>query len=328
MPLPPASTRIPLNMFGISFGLVGLAGAWRTAALEDLTAVWIGDALLVLTAAAWLVTLLVYLRYVLSVKGAFVADLLDTVGAPFASLAVIVPMTLAAQGIVPHAFTAGRIVVDVFLALTFLLGAWFTGQWMYGTLDFDRLHPGYFLPTAAGGLIASASASAAGQQRLAEVMFGFGVVCWLILGSMILARLFFRPPLPGPLVPTMAIEVAPPAVASLAYYAINGNQIDLVAAMLAGYGLVMAFAQIRLLPRYVRLQFAPSTWAFTFSYAAVASSALHWIGISAPAGERVYAYLLLAAITLLIGGIGARTLVALARRQLLPHPPTAQPAAA
>jgi tellurite resistance protein len=77
-------------------------------------------------------------------------------------------------------------------------------------LNLDRLHPGYFLPTVAGGLVASGSAAVVGQRLLAEMMLGLGLICWFILGSMILARLFFRPALPAALAPTMAIEVAPP----------------------------------------------------------------------------------------------------------------------
>ena len=45
-------------------------------------------------------------------------------------------------------------------------------------------------------------------------MFGYGMICWLILGSLIMGRLLFRPMLPAALVPTLAIEVAPAAVAS------------------------------------------------------------------------------------------------------------------
>jgi len=144
-----------------------------------------------------------------------------------------------------------------------------------------------------------------------------GVICWVILGSMILLRLIFRPPLPDALAPTMAIEVAPPAVASLAVLAINGGRIDLLASILAGYGLLMAFAQLPLMPRYVRLKFGLGTWAFTFSWASVASTLLFWIAYGHLGGGRVYGYLVLAAITLLIGGIAARTVLAIACGQLL-----------
>jgi tellurite resistance protein len=261
-----------------------------------------------------------YLRYVLSDRTALVRDLTDPVAAPFASLAVITPMLLAAEGLYPHAPGAGRVLLDVFLILTVLLGAWFTGQWMYRPVELDTFHPGYFLPTVAGGLIASAGAAEVGQQRLAELMLGLGAVCWLVLGSIILGRLLFRPLLPGPLLPTLAIEVAPPAVASLAYFALRGDDVDIVIAFLGGYGLLIALSQLRLLPAYLRLPFMPSTWAFTFSWAAVATVAIHWLDDTAPGGYRVYEYLVLAAISALIGGIAIRTLVAIGRRQLLSKP--------
>lgn len=316
-----ATQRIPLNFFGMSFGLAGLADCWVTASDQGHVSDVVGDALLAFAAVVWLVTVAFYLRYVLSTRGAFGADLLDNVAGPFASLVVITPMLLAAEGIAPHAPTAGKILVDVFLVLTVLLGGWFTGQWIYGPLELDRLHPGYFLPTVAGGLVASASAAEVGQQRLAEAMLGLGIVCWFILGSMIMARMFFRPLLPALLLPTLAIEVAPPTVASIAYFAVNGDHTDIFAAGLAGYGLLMVVAQIRLLPAFLRLTFAPSTWAFTFSWAAVVTTALYWNELGRPAGHIVYTYLLLVAITALIGGIAARTVLALVRRQLLPPGP-------
>ncbi len=84
----------------------------------------------------------------------------------------------------------------------------------------------------AGGLIAAAGAAVIGQRLLAEVMFGFGVLCWVLLSSIIMGRLIIRPLPPDPVLPTVSIEVAPPAVASLAYFAIRGDRIDLVAAFL------------------------------------------------------------------------------------------------
>jgi tellurite resistance protein TehA-like permease len=57
-------------------------------------------------------------------------------------------------------------------------------------------------------------------------MLGLGMICWLILGSIMPARLLFRPPPPEPLLPTLAIEIAPAAVASLAYLALDGGRVD------------------------------------------------------------------------------------------------------
>ena len=63
----------------------------------------------------------------------------------------------------------------------------------------------------------------------------------------------------------------------------------------------------------------PSTWAFTFSWAAVATVALVWLEDVHGPGYRTWQYVVLAAITLLVGAIAARTLLALGRGQLLPR---------
>jgi tellurite resistance protein len=319
--------KIPLNFFSIPFGLAGLGETWATVAGYHHTSEIVAEIILGLSAASWLIVLGAYLRHLAADRTALAADLLDPVAAPFASLALITPMLLSAEGLYPHAATSGRVIVDVFLVLTVLLGGWFTGQWIYAPVDLDRFHPGYFLPTVAGGLIASASAGTVGQHRLAEVMLGLGMVCWLVLGSIILSRLLFRPMLPPPLQPTLAIEVAPAAVASLAWFAIHGTQIDLVSAFLAGYGLLMVIAQLRLLPAYRKLPFMPSTWAFTFSWAAVATVVVIWLQDTQPAGYRTWQYLVLAAITLLIAAIFARTLLALNRHQLIAPTSKQSPAA-
>lgn len=315
-----AVRRIPLNLFGTGFGLAGLGGCWKAVAEAGHAPSAVGEALLALAAAVWFLVLVFYLRYVFSVRGAFFADLCDGVAGPFSSLAVITPMLLAAQGLTPYSPCTAKVLVDVFLVLTVLLGGWLTGQWIYGPLELDQLHPGYFLPTVAGGLVASAAAALVGQPLLAEVMLGLGLVCWFIIGSTILFRLFFRP-LPKPvLLPTLAIEVAPAAVASIAYFSANGGRVDAFAAGLAGYGVLMVVVQLRLMPAFLRLRFAASTWAFTFSWAAVGTATVTWIEVGRPDGHLVYVYLVAAAVTALVGGIGVRTVVALIRRDLLPGP--------
>jgi tellurite resistance protein len=322
-----AIPKIPLGLFGIPFGLAGLGEAWTVLAAEHHAPALVGEVILLVSAASWLAVLGTYLGHLITaappLRVALAGDLVDPIAAPFAALAVIVPVLLASDGLFPHAATPGRVITDVFIALTVLLGGWFTGQWILGPVDLDRFHPGYFLPTVAGGLIASGGAALVGQRRLAEVMFGFGVLCWILLGSLILGRLLFRPLLPPPLQPTMAIEVAPAAVASLAWFAIHGDQIDIVTAFLAGYGVLMVLAQLRLLPLYLRLKFMPSTWAFTFSWAAVVTAGIIWLQSTQPAGCRVWQYVLIAAITAFIGGIAVRTVIAIGRHQLLPRPSAA-----
>jgi tellurite resistance protein TehA-like permease len=139
------------------------------------------------------------------------------------------------------------------------VGGWLTGQWITGGIDPDAVHPGYFLPTAAGGLIGASAAAAVHLHALAEASFGIGVICWLLLASMILNRLITRPALPNALVPTMAIELGIPAVAGPAYFAVAGRTVTFMACALGGYAVLMALVQVRLIPVYRRLSFTPDS---------------------------------------------------------------------
>ena len=128
-------------------GIAGLAQAWDAAAPVLGTAQPVPGALDVLAAALWLVLVGAYLA-----QGPRIipADLRDPVLSPFVSSSALTAMLLAAA-LGKDAPAAGRELVIVFLAVTTGIGGWLTGQWMTGGIDPDSVHPGYFLPTAAGG---------------------------------------------------------------------------------------------------------------------------------------------------------------------------------
>jgi tellurite resistance protein len=300
-------------------GLAGLAAAWHLGA--DLCGVpaSIGDGLYVITAIIYLLLLgVLATRLVLSPQSV-AAELNHPVRGSFYALVPISGMLLA-LGLEPQAREAAQVLFLVFLTATVLLGGWLTGRWIVGPLDDDSISPAYFLPTVAGGLIGGQGAAAFGLIGVGWMSFGIGILCWLLLGSLVLNRLFIRPVLPATLVPTLAIEVAPPAVAANAYAVLTGGRLDAVAYMLAGYTLLMVLVQVRLLPLYRALSFAPSFWAFTFSYAAVASTTLRWIHVEHPVGATLMEYTVLGVITLFIGGITMRSLVALQQGRFLPLP--------
>ena len=308
---------VPLSFFGISFGLLGLADCWLVAAGFGLVAVGIGRALVLIAVLAWLLVGVAYVRGTRAGGTRPLADLAEPVLGPFASLAVLTPMLAAADALYPYSAAPARAIVDVLAVATLGLGGWFVGDWIARPLDLAKVHPGYFLPSVAGGFVASVSLSLVGQTGLATVLFGVGLVSWLVVGSIVLGRLILGPPLPEPLTPTIAIEVAPAGVATFAAFAIDGGRVDLVVKLLAAYGLLMVAAQLRLLPAYLRLRFMPSFWSFTFAWAAVAFAGEAWLGATRSAGWRIELWAVLVLITAFVGAIALRTLVALRRGQLL-----------
>jgi tellurite resistance protein len=310
---------IPPSFYSIPFGLVGLARVWHLAgSLYGLSAA-IGDALFLVAAFVFLLffTALV-IRLVLAPK-AVLADLIHSLSGPFFSLLPITGMLLAV-GLEPYAFSAARILFLVFFVATVLLGGWYTGQWVTATLDADTFSPGYFLPTVAGGLLGADSAASFGLTGLGWMSFGIGMISWLALGPIILNGLFFRPGLPSAFIPTLAILIAPPVIAGNAYFVLTGGRIDLLVYVLAGYVVLMTIGQLRLVPLYLKLKFSPGFWAFTLPYAATATYALRWIHLKQFTGAAMLGYVVLAAITLFIGGIALRSLVALWQGKFLPAP--------
>lgn len=309
---------VPPNFLAIPFGLAGLGVVWRTMAERYGAPSTVANVLLIMATVT--LTEVVVAQLVRGPRQ-IAADLRDSALSPFLSLAFIVPIVIAG-GIVSLAPSLSKAVFIGALIPMSLIGAWLTGQWIAGDLDVAKAHPGYFLPTVAGGFLSAQVAPHVGVHSLGMLLFGVGVACWLLLGSVILNRLLFTTQLPAQLVPTLAIEVAPPAVASNAYFALHGLRADTVSYALAGYAVLMVLVQVRLLPLYLRLRFTPGFWAFTFSWSAVALLALHWLALTHPSGQRPLAWLVCGAVTVLVFAIAARTVVGLARRDLVTPVPS------
>ncbi|HEY2200602.1 MAG TPA: hypothetical protein VGH56_01845, partial [Solirubrobacteraceae bacterium] len=119
-------------------------------------------------------------------------------------------------------------------------------------------------------MVAAQAAPEFGLRDIGWMCFGIGVICWFVLGSLILNRLVFIKLLPAPLVPTLAIEVAPAAITGVTYFALHGPTPDTIAYLLAGYVVLMLLVQLRLIPVYAGLVFTPGFWGFTFSSAIAA----------------------------------------------------------
>jgi tellurite resistance protein len=316
--------RVTPNVFGIPFGLCGLAQCWATAHTVAGTPRWPADTLWIITAAVWVATLIWYGHDVVR-GGRLRTELTDPVFAPFTALIVIVPMFLGIA-LAGHARPAGQLVFGTALALTVAIGGWLSGAWIVADLQLTQWHPGYFLPTVGGGLIGAGGSAALGHRTLAMAMFGYGTICWLILGTIILLRLFTSPALPPPLRPTIAIEVAPPVVAGNAWFLLNGGRVDAIAAGLAGYAVLMVLVQLRLIPVFRRVPFGPGWWAFSFSYAAAFTVAVNWLAAARVPGHSVWTAALLAVLTLGIVALAVPTVGRLVKGTYLPA--AARPTAA
>ena len=316
MSLRPRRYRLTANLFAIPFGVGGLAQCWTIAAQRTSVPSWPGDVLWLAATALWLSVLIGY-SLQLGNGRTLTGELADPTFGPFVALAAIIPMLLSGA-LARHARDAGHVVFVAALIATLLAGGWLSGQWILSDTTLARWHPGYFIPTVAGGLIAAATSANLDHRALAQFMFGYGAICWQVLGSIMLARLFTQPALPIALTSTIAIEVAPPALAGLAWFNINGGRADQVAFGIAGYGLLMILVQLRLIPLFRTVPFGPGWWAFTFSYAAAAAYLIRWLAVERVTGRDEVTWLLLVVVTLGYSIVVLRTVRAIAAGRFFP----------
>jgi tellurite resistance protein len=299
--------RIPLNTFAIGFGLAGLAEVWDAASGSLGLPPVLAQVVWGITSVAWLWLLVAHI-----VRGAHSSDRLSgQLKHPAQGvIAALVPITtmLIAGEVLTVAPLAGLILFDVSVVASAAFAGWLIGTWLQGGLALESVHGGYLLPTVAAGLVGADVAAKANLTELGWGLFGVGVFFWVVMTVLLIIRLAFRPSLPDPLVPTMAILVAPPGVAGIAWFSLTGLHPSPVAAMIAGLGVLLVLVQFALIPKYRRLKFSLGFWSFTFPAAAVLADAILWVRITAPGGWRAITVALLVLATLLVVLIGIRSL--------------------
>ena len=312
-----ALLALPPNFFAITMGLAGLAGIWQMTGKFYKWPAPISGTLYLTAATAYLLLLLAFGCKLIFSRKMLVADLTHPILAPFNSLLPISGMLLA-LGLDPYAHRTALGLFLVFLVATLLLGGWMFGRWITVSHNPDSLHPGYYLPTVAGGLIGGEGLDHFGLTGVGWACFGIGLLSWLLLGSIISNRLLTRPGLPQALMPTIAIEMAPPALVGNAYLTLSGGKVDWLSFLFVGYTLLMILVQLCLLPTYRRLPFVMSFWSFTFPAVAAAGYIIRWAYQAHLTGIAFTGLALLTIVTLLIGSIALRSIVALRHSRFLP----------
>lgn len=311
---------LPASFLAIPFGFGGLALAWRAAQPTLATPELVPNILFLTSALLWLVVTLGTATQLVRQPRSVAAQFRNPALSPYLSLFGIIPLVLAA-GLFPYWPAAAKVVALIAVALTVAFAGWLFGEWIAETIALEQLHPGFFIPTVTGGALGGSVLGSFGYHSIGWMCFGISVVSWVFLESVLLYRLFRGPMLAAPLVPLLAFELAPAALVGNAWFVLHPGPADPVAYLIAGWAVLMVFAQLRLIGVYRKTPFGPGFWAFAFSYSAVASYALDWIRQAAPPGARALAWLTIAAISCLVLILLEKSIRAAFRGSFLPPAP-------
>jgi tellurite resistance protein len=298
--------HLPLPLFAAPMGLGGLAFAWRAAAHAGLAPAVIGEAAASLAVAVFVLVLSLFAAKATRHPAALSAEWSHPVRGVFAAAATIAAM-IAGILIMPWwhaagaALWAGAALAHVAVAVALLR------RWILHPVEVAHAAPSWMIPLV-GNILAPLGAVPAGLPELGWLLFGIGAGLWLFVTPLVLNRLIFHPGLPPRLVPSLAILLAPPAVAFLAWVTLAGGGLDATGRLLFGLALFFAASLLAMLPRFLRLPFFVSWWAFTFPAAAFATASIRYAALVGGLAATSLAVASLAAATSLVMFVAAATL--------------------
>ncbi|MDN4476645.1 SLAC1 anion channel family protein [Demequina sp. SYSU T00192] len=315
-PPAPSLAHLPVGVFAVVMGIGGTAVAWFRADEAFGLALPVNDALAWLGLAVLAAAVAAYGAKVARHPRAAVAEWTHPVKAAFVAT-IPVSMMVLATAFLPISETASAALWWPGAVLQFVVTVLVMRTWIADArVQAIHVHPAWFIPVV-GNLVAPLAGVTHAPGEVSWYFFGVGAVFWVGLLPVVLSRLFVEGVMPWRLAPTLAILVAPPAVASLSWVRLGGSWEDPLAMMLLGV-VIFQLALLAAQSAYLRkVPFAVSAWAYTFPLAAAASALLAAYESGATAFAAWVGVAALAAGTLLVLGLGWRTAVAVSRGELL-----------
>ncbi|SFK64630.1 SLAC1 anion channel family protein [Shimia haliotis] len=305
---------LPVPVFAIVMGLMGWAMAFH-AAPDSLPlfaglskgVLWLGVAVFVGLAALYLMKLLRY-------PSAVIAEWNHPVRLAFfpaisISLLLMGTAMLAHQPALAKAVWLAGAAGQVILTLAVVSG-WISHR----SFEVGQLTPAWFIP-AVGNVVAPIAGAQMGFVEFSWLFFSAGVIFWLVLLTLVFNRLIFHDPIPGKLLPTLVILIAPPAVAFSAYVSLTG-QVDGVARVFLNAAYVFAALVLVQAPKFRSLPFALPWWALSFPVAALSIASFRFGALTGSAVHTCIGVAVLCVLSVIMLALIARTLLAVARDEI------------
>jgi tellurite resistance protein len=200
-------------------------------------------------------------------------------------------------------------------ALHLLVTLYVLNAWIYKPgFEITHISPAWFIPVV-GNIVAPIAGVTHAGPETGWFFFSIGLVFWIVLFTIIVYRMIFHNPLPDRLLPTLFILLAPPAAGFIAYLKLNGT-LDGFGRILYHTAVFIALLLVLQLPRFARLKFFLSWWAYSFPLAALTIATLLMFHATGVGFFKVVYYLLLALLCGVIALLLALTARAIARNEI------------
>jgi tellurite resistance protein len=290
--------HFPISFFAMIMGLTGLTLGWRKASEALEWSMTVGHILACLALFAFVILAIIYLVKAMKYPDAIKAELKHPIKLSFFP-AMSISLILLSVCFLPMspAFAQMLWMVGIVLHLglmLFVLTSWVN----HDHFQVGHLNPSWFIP-AVGNVLVPITGIPLGFVEISWFYFSIGMIFWIILLVIVFNRVLFHDPLPAKLLPTMFILIAPPAVGFVAYIKLVGD-LDSFARILYYIGLFFTLFLVVQAPRFARLPFFLSWWAYSFPMAAITVATFVMHEKTGIQGFEYLAFVLLAMLTSII----------------------------
>lgn len=306
--------HFPVAWFASIMGLTGLSLAWQKAErllhIEDV----IGVGLMFLASGLFVILASLYLLKFLRFREAVIKEWQHPVRINFVPTLSIALLLLSIAWL-PHLPALSKTLWTAGTVLHLSLTLYVISQWMHREhFQIQHLNPAWFIPVV-GNILVPIAGVAHAPAEISWFFFSLGLIFWPVLLAVIFYRVIFHGSLPERLMPTLFILIAPPAVGCISYIKLTG-QVDTFTHILFHAGLFFTLLLLVQAPRFIRLKFFLSWWAYSFPLAAITVASLAMYEHSGDTLFLRLAGVLLGIATLVIAGLFARTLLAVVRKEI------------
>ena len=305
MSTPNRIENFPVSFFAMIMGLSGLTIAWQKAAhlldADSNAAI----PLVLITCLMFMGLAFIYGVKLIGSRHAVVEELRHPVKLNFFP-AISISMILLSVIFLPLQQQAAHILwlAGIVLHLAFTL--YVMSVWIHhDRFEIHHINPAWFIPVV-GNVLVPITGTALGYAEVSWFFFSIGIVFWVVLFSIIFNRVLFHQALPEKLMPTLFILIAPPAVGFLSYSALIGG-IDSFARVLYYTALFLTLLLLTQLPRFAKLQFFLSWWAYSFPLAAITIGSMKMSELTHIPGFFYLSWTLLGLLSLVVGYLLLKT---------------------
>ncbi len=309
------AATMPLPLFASVMGTCGLGLVWHVVEHRWQLPPLVSVSLTAIAAALLIVLLASYGFKTLRYRDRVLKELRNPVRINFLPA---ISINLILLGILsrPWLEVASNVLWMFGATLQLVLTITIVTIWLNSERPPNSLNPAWFIP-AVGNILVPVASVPAGYLLTGWFFFSVGLFYWIILGTIVFYRLVIGDALEKPMRPTLAILMAPPAVAFLAWLQLGSG--------LGGVGMVLYFIAllnflllIPQVPGFLKLPFFPSWWAYTFPLAAFTVATFRFAEASGAVGDLALIGLATLA-TVVITIVAGRTLLAVKRGELAAH---------